>query len=142
MPAGVDHAVQRRRIEPVGPALDQLGDVDDEGSGYGRRGDPLAGTVAQLQPGHGVLGQYGQEAVVAVRAAAQRRRLDPALLWRIVDQPEVRDRPGRLFSGPAAAKAVATRRSAFRFRQWAFIIGPVPANFGKHSLTKIVDYSR
>jgi hypothetical protein len=50
--------------------------------------------------------------------------------------------PGSLFSGPATAKAVATRRSAFRFRQWASIIGPVPANFGKHSLTKIVNYSR
>ncbi len=30
--------------------------------------------------------------------------------------------PGPLFSGPATAKAAATRRSAFRFRQWASII--------------------
>ena len=49
----IDDAMQRRHPAIVGPALHQIADVDDEGAGNRRHGDPCALARGDLQAFHG-----------------------------------------------------------------------------------------
>src|SRR5262249_26628832 len=75
----VDHAVLGRREAAVGPALQQVGDVDHEGAVDWRHADPFAALVAHLEAAERVLPQDGEAAAVAVAGDAD--DLTPVRRW-------------------------------------------------------------
>src|SRR5690348_17073452 len=53
--AEIRRAVEARAIESVGPAREEIGDVDDESAGYRRHIDPRIRLIADLEPAEGIL---------------------------------------------------------------------------------------
>src|SRR5262249_59810239 len=64
----VDDRVLGRRKTTVGPALQQIGDIDHEGAVDGRHADPIAALVTDLQSSERILPQDREAAAVAMPA--------------------------------------------------------------------------
>src|SRR5271166_5324653 len=108
----VDDTVEVRAVDVVGPALEQVADIDDERPGDERRADPFAVALPELEAADRILRKERDHAVVGMRRDAECLVVGHRRLRWVMEQSHLHHRLGAERQEIVARHVEADRKGA------------------------------